>query len=398
MGFQRHRERSSPGFTGTATVTDDAGNVIDNRSRTTGALLTEVCDDYVGDRSTVNFFNLTRHEAHIGGCFGKQRLTANSNWEYNNYPIGNTLNASAGHLAYSLPSLDVAKVLAMSSPSRPIVDLPVGGIELKDLPSMIRHAGRTIRKANRIRNRPSGSPPRDGNSVTLKDIGEANLAWQFGWRPLIQDLTKLLDFQSMVAKRERELEKLASNAGLRRRVQVGHQTLSSKSGNLILDSQPRCDGFHETTTSAERWATVVWRPSKSLGLPTPDQRRQQAFRSALGLDLTISTVWELLPWSWLIDWFSNVGDFLSAHRNTVPAYPTMCAVMTRVESTKRWTITKTPPGVTATGTVAKRVLKTRSSFLPTPQLSVGIPFLGAGQLSILGSLAVTRRGGWAASR
>jgi hypothetical protein len=28
------------------------------------------------------------------------------------------------------------------------------------------------------------------------------------------------------------------------------------------------------------------------------------------VDLTPSTVWELQPWSWAIDWFSNTGDLM----------------------------------------------------------------------------------------
>lgn len=31
---------------------------------------------------------------------------------------------------------------------------------------------------------------------------------------------------------------------------------------------------------------------------------------ALGTDFNVSTAWEIMPWSWLADWFSDSGDFL----------------------------------------------------------------------------------------
>nr|UJQ85594.1 MAG: hypothetical protein 1 [Leviviridae sp.] len=34
-------------------------------------------------------------------------------------------------------------------------------------------------------------------------------------------------------------------------------------------------------------------------------------RKVLGISLTPDTVWNLTPWSWAIDWFSNSGDLLS---------------------------------------------------------------------------------------
>jgi hypothetical protein len=31
----------------------------------------------------------------------------------------------------------------------------------------------------------------------------------------------------------------------------------------------------------------------------------------LGTEITLDTIWQLTPWSWLFDWFGNVGDILT---------------------------------------------------------------------------------------
>jgi hypothetical protein len=34
-------------------------------------------------------------------------------------------------------------------------------------------------------------------------------------------------------------------------------------------------------------------------------------KKTLGLSLTPDTVWNLAPWSWAVDWFTNAGDVIS---------------------------------------------------------------------------------------
>jgi hypothetical protein len=39
------------------------------------------------------------------------------------------------------------------------------------------------------------------------------------------------------------------------------------------------------------------------------------------------TFWELMPWSWLIDWCTSYGDILAATRNAIPVTWSKVAIM-----------------------------------------------------------------------
>jgi hypothetical protein len=129
--------------------------------------------------------------------------------------------------------------------------------------------------------------------------------------------------------------------------------------------------------------------------PSVDEIRHKAFRSAFGLEASLSTVWEALPWSWFIDWFSDLGDYCQAHRNAVGATPGQCFRMVHSESTTIYTILSEHPSLNPNITVSgpamtRRTRKTRSVLSPAAFPSVSFPFLTGRQLGILGSLAVLR--------
>jgi hypothetical protein len=46
-------------------------------------------------------------------------------------------------------------------------------------------------------------------------------------------------------------------------------------------------------------------------------RKALLAKEILGVDLTPEVVWNLTPWSWAVDWFSNVGDVLSNISDTI---------------------------------------------------------------------------------
>jgi hypothetical protein len=108
----------------------------------------------------------------------------------------------------SLASL-VNRVLATTGPLTPRVNLPLALFELKDVPQMLRHAGNLLHGLR--------SPSRLNK---VKEAAAANLAYKFGWAPIIDDLGKLFDFSAAVRRKQRELKQANSSNGLRRRINL----------------------------------------------------------------------------------------------------------------------------------------------------------------------------------
>jgi hypothetical protein len=173
--------------------------------------------------------------------------------------------------------------------------------ELGDLPKLIRVAGRGLLK-----------------------LAGANLSYQFGWAPLIADIGTLLDFGNHHAKKAEEIRRLISKGGLRRNITLAERTGSIASAQVEIHSG--ISVLQQRSYYGKLWGSVRWVPSLS---PTSKNYtdQAQAFRAALGLGLEIATVWEALPWSWLIDYFTSIGDYLAAHRNIIPAHATRICTM-----------------------------------------------------------------------
>lgn len=72
-------------------------------------------------------------------------------------------------------------------------------------------------------------------------------------------------------------------------------------------------------TEGECRVTCYWEASDEIKNIGDVEMAEQARILVLGLSpqMIIQHAWDLLPWSWLADWFSNFGDFLSLQNNTV---------------------------------------------------------------------------------
>lgn len=123
------------------------------------------------------------------------------------------------------------------------------------------------------------------------------LEWHFGWKPMIQDIanaTRVITNADANAKHLRDL---------RIRVRSGH----SQGG---FDFTTGYSGAYYHIT-ARHEGSVKGALSAKVNVSNPDVYLQ----NRLGLLNPAGIVWELIPFSFVVDWFANVDQILAANFN-----------------------------------------------------------------------------------
>lgn len=342
----------------------------------------EQCDDVIGNFGGNNPLDLVRRV--YSGSFvtktsGTLQLQKCPSFMYTKTPGPPTM----------IPAVSsyLNRLLASTGPITPRVNLPLFVYELKDIPMMLRHAGDLLHKIRR----PSGLDP-------TKEAAAATLAYQFGWAPLIGDLKKLLSFGDAVAKQQRVLRGAHSERGIRRRVSLG--TDSYYSGGT--DSVWSVYGLFLTPQfnselGAKTWGVVHWKvrdPNQVGKYPSWNS----AMRSALGFNLGMIpiTIWKAIPWSWLVDWFTDISSVLTANYNMVYYRPFRACIMRTAWNIRRYKAVPAGPGpddVCTEGTVESTFKSRYPVNNPSPSVTLKLPFLDSFKLSILGSLTILRISG-----
>jgi len=391
MATSRVRLINPPGYTGSVTRTPLTGPPSSYSSITRDIAYSE-CIDATGPKwedHTLRITHIRKDIEPITGTYVNPVNLERISCEGKPVPLSFS-GSGAGPAsilwtpAQSSASALTTMLLGRSNPNRPIVDLPVFWAELKDLPKMIKQAADAIGWAK--------GWAKGGPGPTAQGIASANLAYQFGWGPLMDDLWKLATFQDAYEKRRDQLTRLYSGRGLRRNIKLeSFSDTASGSSTTNAGSQVTIPTRWNSKRSYKCWGSVRWTPTGKIpGDRTPSDR--EIYRSALGLNLSAASMYELIPWSWLIDWFSTAGDFLAAHRNSIPVAPSNVCIMRKFEVVHKYQETGTDkPGITWGGATVTWVRKERQVITkPTPTLAMRQPFLEASQLSILGSLGIIK--------
>jgi hypothetical protein len=227
----------------------------------------------------------------------------------------------------------------------------------------------------------------------LKAYARINLMIQFGLMPIISDIKTLLKFQGLVDDRVKEYERLYGPRGLRRTLQlftgstmgqVSQATIQSQGVTLHAD-------IHKTTKVEVR-GHIRWHANFPLRV-SDSELRDTALKAMLGYQLDPYTLYELMPWSWFIDYFSNLGNIVKASRNMLTMRHDAVRIMehrrTISRSLNHDIEVQSGNQITCTPIFVVNETKTRRIVSPIVFNAQDVVLSGQ-QLSILGSLAVVK--------
>lgn len=244
-----------------------------------------------------------------------------------------------------------------------------------------------------------------------------HLNYQFGVKPLISDLQKLAQGVLNASKQARQMQR-NSGANVRRKMLLQDDSrysdvtnaaaflgMSRRNGenvtyNIFVDgNHPPVKSFDVIRQKTWFSGAFTYHLSQAHSFLGKLDKYEALANKLLGSRITPEVIWELTPWSWLIDWFSDAGVFMTnvsafSNDSLVLRYG---YVMSQTTSTRTHTISglrplggygSCPGSVTAfyTDTVKRRVKATPYGF------GVDLGTLNPKQWSILAALGMTLGG------
>jgi hypothetical protein len=241
----------------------------------------------------------------------------------------------------------------------------------------------------------------------LRSIGDYHLALQFGWRPLMNDIVNLVKTQFFLEKRIAQL--LRDNGKpVRRRTQM----MSSSDTQTLQENTNDYGAFHRVFVtqmyasvpqltirkhvSDRVWASArfrYWLPADPGGIVY----KKRLIAALYGFYASPKFVYDALPWSWMIDWFSNTGDIMAnlsadvADRLAADYFYVMREQETRYVSTADGRFYSRSGGTVSASATTNDRLITRSRIVGNPfGWALSEDDLSLTQLGIMGALGISR--------
>lgn len=229
------------------------------------------------------------------------------------YPVdGNDQPLWPPDLRSSSTQLDAqgAKAISRCKPTNSVADAStfLGELAKDGIPSLVGHQTWKDR------------------SLSAKNAGSEYLNVQFGWQPLLNDIRKFSDATRNADKILAQYERDAGRVVRRKYVfpsvrETSEAVLSSTARAVTIGFSSGhwyylpADGrvIRRRETLRNQWFSGAF----TYHLPTGYDSRSELARIALladklyGVALTPETLWNISPWSWVVDWFSNTGDVIS---------------------------------------------------------------------------------------
>lgn len=201
------------------------------------------------------------------------------------------------------------------------------------------------------------------NKSRVKSAADAWLIWRYGVRPLISDIQGVLD-------------------GLHEA--VGSRFITTRSNGTMSRSKSRVvtfTGSDQIVNIREDLYDDVTIRCMSLDEARVSILERKLFNMGLSTKALLTLPWELIPYSFVVDWFANVGNYINALAPSAGFYQRgSCYKISRIRETRITAVGTTGPGnwqilSPCTGSFFTREKAwSRATGLPTPRLMINTDF------------------------
>jgi hypothetical protein len=242
---------------------------------------------------------------------------------------------------------------------------------------------------------------------SLKKGSKEFLNWEFGWKPLISDLKKWI---YAARNGDKIMDQYLRDSGRRvRRHYSFPVTETVEEVSFVGTPQPaivlpiwqggnsQFTVVHRMVTKRRRWFSGAFTYYVDVD---PDVRKTwkghlQRLQKLYGVKITPDVVWNLAPWSWAVDWFTNTGDVVTNLSRFGDDSLTMSygyTMETSIRSDHFDMLDVTPKGYHFPHLTQEFVVTTKIRRQATPYgFGVDLDHLSPRQAAILAALGFSRR-------
>jgi len=222
-------------------------------------------------------------------------------------------------------------------------------------------------------------------------VANGYLTYRFGLLAFIRDIKTLHGITTNLEYRIREYRSLLEKGYFSRKVKFGKDKGSFTESDVYFQSAYgvtiRCSVKHEWTL--ETWGTLRWALIDQDFLPLDELSRfNLAVKTIFDLGkIDALTLWELLPFTWLIDYFDNASQILASQSLRYRLQPWSLCVMRHYTHKASTTVTTKTASVSINneGTYFREI-KSRDVVTPPTSPSLSFDLLEADRWAVVLSL------------
>lgn len=190
-------------------------------------------------------------------------------------------------------------------------------VELRDIPRSIASLQKTVQDLSKVYSSLRHSPKLRKVIFSLtrasKNVPNEYLSYHFGWKQVWKDLNDLLVLPSKQSKRLNFLIARSGKPTTLRSKRTFVSGTAGVSGFVYNTSEyeypiqdPHTSSRIERTSEVRLVTNVTWDfpPINSV------QFKRHNFDTLTGIEPRVTDIYNLIPWTWLVDWFTGLGNYV----------------------------------------------------------------------------------------